>query len=108
MRILAGAALALVLALASSPASAAPAPDIVRFGRIATSGTPLAVELAERKGFFARQNLEVRIVDLGGVQHQVEALDHGDVEIAHTATPYLIQAVLKGSPSVGVIGGPGN
>jgi ABC-type nitrate/sulfonate/bicarbonate transport system substrate-binding protein len=30
------------------------------------------------------------------------------VDVSHTATPYLIQLVLKGSPSVGIVGGPAN
>ena len=43
-----------------------------------------------------------------GVQYQIEELDKGNVDVSHTATPYLIQLVLKGSPSVAIVGGPAN
>jgi ABC-type nitrate/sulfonate/bicarbonate transport system substrate-binding protein len=38
----------------------------------------------------------------------VEAVDKGDVELAHTATPFLVQAALKGSDAVAVVGAPAN
>jgi ABC-type nitrate/sulfonate/bicarbonate transport system substrate-binding protein len=34
----------------------------------------------------------------------VAAIDKGDIELAHSSTPYLIEAVLKGSEAVGVAG----
>jgi ABC-type nitrate/sulfonate/bicarbonate transport system substrate-binding protein len=45
---------------------------------------------------------------LRGVQYQIEELDKGNVDVSHTATPYLIQAALNGSPSVAIVGGPAN
>jgi ABC-type nitrate/sulfonate/bicarbonate transport system substrate-binding protein len=38
----------------------------------------------------------------------IEGLDKNTVDVSHTATPYLIQGVLKGSGTVGIVGGPAN
>ena len=38
----------------------------------------------------------------------IEGLDKNTVDVSHTATPYLIEGVLKGSPTVGIVGGPAN
>ena len=38
----------------------------------------------------------------------IEGLDKNIVDVSHTATPYLIEGVLKGSGTVGVVGGPAN
>jgi ABC-type nitrate/sulfonate/bicarbonate transport system substrate-binding protein len=94
-------------------ASPAAAQDKVklRYGQIANSArsvSSLALSVAQRKGFLARENIELEVVGLRGVQHQVEELDKGTVDVSHTATPYLIQLVLKGSPSVAIVGGPAN
>ncbi len=83
----------------------------LRYGLIANSArsvSSLALKVAQRKGFLARENIELEVVGLRGVQHQVEELDKGTVDVSHTATPYLIQLVLKGSPSVAIVGGPAN
>jgi hypothetical protein len=44
----------------------------------------------------------------GGAANMVVALNKGVVDITRTATPYLIQGVLKGSGTVGIVGGPAN
>ena len=83
----------------------------LRYGQIANSArsvSSLALNVARRKGFLAKENIDLEVVGLRGVQHQVEELDKGTVEVSHTATPYLIQLVLKGSPSVAIVGGPAN
>jgi ABC-type nitrate/sulfonate/bicarbonate transport system substrate-binding protein len=64
--------------------------------------------IAERKGFLAREGLTVTMVPLMGTTHMVDALDKDDVDVTGTATPYMIQAVLKGSDAVAVIGGVAN
>ena len=83
----------------------------LRYGEIANSArgiSTLGIDIAQRKGFFAREGIDFKVVGLRGTSFQVEALDKGDVDVVNTAMPYLIQAALKGSASVGVIGGPAN
>jgi ABC-type nitrate/sulfonate/bicarbonate transport system substrate-binding protein len=83
----------------------------LRYGEIANSArgiSTLGINIARRKGFFEREGIDFQVVGLRGTSFQVEALDKGDVEVANTAMPYLIQAVLKGSSSVGIVGGPAN
>jgi ABC-type nitrate/sulfonate/bicarbonate transport system substrate-binding protein len=83
----------------------------LRYGQIAQSArsvSSLALYTAQRKGFLAKEGIDLQVVGLRGVQYQIEELDKGTVDISHTATPYLIQAVLKGSESVGIVGGPAN
>ncbi len=83
----------------------------LRYGEIANSArgiSTLGINIAQRKGFFEREGIDFKTVGLRGTSFQVEALDKGDVEVANTALPYLIQAVLKGSPSTAIIGGPAN
>lgn len=103
----------LAAAAAALIASPALAQDKVklRFGVIANSArsvSSLALNIAQRKGFLARENIELEVVGLRGVQYQIEELDKGTVDVSHTATPYLIQLALKGSPSVAIVGGPAN
>jgi ABC-type nitrate/sulfonate/bicarbonate transport system substrate-binding protein len=101
-----------VMALVSV-CSAAQAQDKVklRYGQIANSArsvSSLALVTAQRKGFLAKEGIELEIVGLRGVQYQIEELDKGTVDVSHTATPYLIQLALKGSPAVAIVGGPAN
>src|SRR5215470_19014623 len=93
-------------AIMACAVSSAQAQDKVklRYGQIANSArsvSSLALTTAQRKGFLAKEGIELEVVGLRGVQYQVEELDKGTVDVSHTATPYLIQLVLKGSPSVG-------
>src|SRR5258708_6228749 len=97
---------AVVAAIACvSLCSAAQAQDKVklRYGQIANSArsvSSLALVTAQRKGFLAKEGIELEIVGLRGVQYQIEELDKGTVDVSHTATPYLIQLALQGSPAV--------
>jgi ABC-type nitrate/sulfonate/bicarbonate transport system substrate-binding protein len=103
----------LACAIVACVVTSAQAQDKVklRYGQIANSArsvSSLALTTAQRKGFLAKEGIELEVVGLPGVQYQIEELDKGTVDISHTATPYLIQLVLKGSPSVAIVGGPAN
>jgi ABC-type nitrate/sulfonate/bicarbonate transport system substrate-binding protein len=84
----------------------------LRFGEIPSSAhgmTSLNLFIAERQGFFARENVTLDIVPIaGGTGNMVAALDRGEVDVTQTATPYLIQAVLNGSQAVAIAGEVGN
>jgi ABC-type nitrate/sulfonate/bicarbonate transport system substrate-binding protein len=62
----------------------------------------------QSKGFLARENIDIKMVPLMGTTNMVAALDKGDVDVTGTASPYMIEAALKGSDAVAVIGGPAN
>jgi ABC-type nitrate/sulfonate/bicarbonate transport system substrate-binding protein len=86
-------------------------PDKLRYGQIVgsvKSVSSLALYTAQRKGFLKRENIDLEVVRLPGVHHMIEGLDKNTVDLSHTATPYLIEGVLKGSGTVGVVGGPAN
>jgi ABC-type nitrate/sulfonate/bicarbonate transport system substrate-binding protein len=105
------AAAALVVVLSLATAVQAQEKVTLRYGQIANSARSISsagLYVGQRKGFFAKEGIELQIVGLRGVQYQIEALDKGEVDVSHTATPYLIQAVLNGSPSVAIVGGPAN
>ena len=80
----------------------------VRYGQIpSTIKTVSALQftIAQRKGFFSREGINLAMVPIeGGANNMMAALDKGTVEITRTATPYLIQAVLKGSEGVAIAG----
>ena len=102
---------ALMLAALLVPVARAAEPITLRYGQIANSArsvSSLALTVAQRKGFLTQEGIDLKVVGLGGTSHQIEALDKGDVELSHTALPYLIEAVLKGSASVGIVGAPAN
>jgi ABC-type nitrate/sulfonate/bicarbonate transport system substrate-binding protein len=83
----------------------------LRYGQIANSArsiSSVALTVAQRKGFLEREGIDLEVVGLRGTRYQIEALDKGNVDISHTATPYLIEAVLNGSPSVGIVGAAAN
>jgi ABC-type nitrate/sulfonate/bicarbonate transport system substrate-binding protein len=95
---------AAVLAGASCIASAETV--TLRFGQIPSTvrGTSsVYLHLAETKGFLAREEIKLeRVLIPGGTGKMVEALERGEVDITQTATPYLIEAVLRGSDAVGI------
>ncbi len=76
----------------------------LRYGQNAASGgslSSLPLTVAERKGFFVREGLNLEVVPIaGGTDRIVAALDKGEIDAGKNATPYLIQAVLKGSDAV--------
>ncbi len=80
----------------------------LKYGQIPStirSVSSLPLYVAQRRGFFAREELNVEIVPIeGGTGNMVAALDRGAVDITRTATPYLILAALKGSDAVAVAG----
>jgi ABC-type nitrate/sulfonate/bicarbonate transport system substrate-binding protein len=83
----------------------------LRYGEIANSArgvSTLGTAIAQRKGFLERESIDFKVIGLRGTSFQVEELDKGNVEIVNTAMPYLIQAVLKGSNSAGILGGSAN
>src|ERR1700752_3574025 len=85
--------------------------DRIRLGHNANSVRPLGslpLHIVMRQGLFAREGLAVELVGLRGTTHMVDALEAGTVDVTSTATPYLIQAALKGSDAIAVVGGPAN
>jgi ABC-type nitrate/sulfonate/bicarbonate transport system substrate-binding protein len=103
--------LALFVALAAfSPAHADP--TMLRFGQIPSTAhavSSLYLYVADKQGFFARENVAIELVQIpGGTGNMVAALDRGEVDVTQTATPYLIQAVLNGSPSAAIAGTTAN
>jgi len=73
----------------------------LRYGQNAASAgslSSLPLTVAERKGFFVREGLNLEVIPIaGGTDRIVAALDKGEIDTGKNATPYLIQAVLKGS-----------
>ncbi len=103
--------IALVIALpATLPAHAEMA--TLRYGQIPSTVhgvSSLPRFIAERQGFLARENVALDVVQIpGGTGNMVAALDRGEVDVAQTATPYLIQAALNGSQAVAIAGEIGN
>ncbi len=95
--------------MALSLAVSASAQNIpLRYGQIPSSiktVSALQFHLAQRKGWFAREGISLEMIPIdGGAANMVVALNKGTVEIARTATPYLIQDVLKGSDNVAILG----
>jgi ABC-type nitrate/sulfonate/bicarbonate transport system substrate-binding protein len=64
----------------------------------------LPILVAEREGFFAREGLNFITVPIpGGGEKLIEALHDGSADVSHVATPFLIQAALKGSDAAAVV-----
>jgi ABC-type nitrate/sulfonate/bicarbonate transport system substrate-binding protein len=86
--------------------------ETLRFGQIPSTVhavSSLYLYVAAKQGFFVRENIAVETVQIpGGTGNMVAALDRGEVDVTQTATPYLIQAVLKGSPAAAVAGTTAN
>lgn len=95
--------------LCACVATAATAAELItlRYGQNATSAgslSSLPLAVAERKGFFVREGLNLEVVPIpGGTDRIVAALDKGEIDAGKNATPYLIQAVLKGSDAVAIV-----
>jgi NitT/TauT family transport system substrate-binding protein len=83
-------------------------PVPLRYGQIpSTIKTVSALQfyIAQRNGFFAREGINLEMLPIeGGAANMMVALDKGTVDITRTATPYLIQAVLKGSEGAAIAG----
>lgn len=87
-------------------------PATLRFGQIPSTAhavSSLYLFVAQKQGFFARENIAIEAIQIpGGTGNMVAALDRGEVDVTQTATPYLIQAVLKGSPAAAIAGTTAN
>jgi ABC-type nitrate/sulfonate/bicarbonate transport system substrate-binding protein len=79
----------------------------LRYGQNAASAgslSSLPLTVAERKGFFIREGINLVVVPIpGGTDRIVAALDKGEIDTGKNATPYLIQAVLNGSDAVAIV-----
>jgi ABC-type nitrate/sulfonate/bicarbonate transport system substrate-binding protein len=97
-------ALFILVALLGEPAQAQ---VTLRYGQNAagTGGlSSLPINVALRKDYFRREGINLEMVAIpGGTDRIVAALDKGEIDAGKNATPYLIQAVLKGSDAVAVI-----
>jgi NitT/TauT family transport system substrate-binding protein len=78
----------------------------LRFGQIPSTvrGTSsVYLHIAEKNGFLAREQIKLERISIpGGTDKMVAALEQGAVDVTQTATPYLIQAVLRGSDAIGI------
>src|SRR5262249_47698553 len=88
---------------------AAQAQDLItlRYGQNAAGVgglSSLPLNVAQRKDYFRREGVNLLMVPIpGGTDRIVAALDKGEIDAGKNATPYLIQAVLKGSDAVAFI-----
>jgi ABC-type nitrate/sulfonate/bicarbonate transport system substrate-binding protein len=95
----------MVAAILCTLTATAEAADVkLRYGQNAagTGGlSSLPLNVAQRKNFFQREGIDLTVVPIpGGTDRIVAALDKGEIDAGKNATPYLIQAVLKGSDAV--------
>jgi ABC-type nitrate/sulfonate/bicarbonate transport system substrate-binding protein len=98
------ACLALLLYVAAVPLAFAAEP--IRYGEAYSamqSIYSLPILVAQREGFFVQEGLDFEIVMIpGGGGNMIKALDDGTVDLAHVATPYLIDGVLAGSDAAAI------
>src|SRR3954447_26589401 len=93
--------------LASTPGAVCAQTITLKYGQAYSAlrsifALPLLV--AEREGYFGREGLNFVTVPIpGGGEKLIEALHDGTADISHVATPFLIQAALKGSDAVAVV-----
>src|SRR5215470_13851583 len=99
--------LSALLSLHLVDAVTAAEPIKLRYGQNAASAgslSSLPLTVAERKGFFIREGIDLVVVPIpGGTDRIVAALDKGEVDTGKNATPYLIQAVLNGSDAAAIV-----
>jgi ABC-type nitrate/sulfonate/bicarbonate transport system substrate-binding protein len=83
-------------------------PVTLRYGQIPSTIkaiSALSFYIGQRKAFFGQEGLNLEMLPIeGGAANMVAALNKGVVDITRTATPYLIQDVLKGSEGVAIAG----
>ena len=95
------------LLCASLPGAARSELIALRYGQNAAGAAGLSslpLTVAQRKGFFPREGVDLVVVPIpGGTDRIVAALDKGEIDVGKNATPYLIQAVLKGSDAVAIM-----
>jgi hypothetical protein len=71
-----------------------------RFGVIDNSVrnfSSLPLDIGQRWEFFIHEHIELVIVSLKGLEHQIEGLMNVTVDVSHIARLYLIHAMLNGS-----------
>ncbi len=99
--------LAALLCASLSPTARGDELITLRYGQNAAGATGLSslpLTLAQRKNFFVREGINLVVVPIaGGTDRIVTALDRGEIDAGKNATPYLIQAVLKGSDAVAIM-----
>lgn len=100
------AALAAVTALAATPVLAQGAPEKTKIllgvgGKALLYYLPLTV--AERKGYFKEQGLEVEINDFGGGAKSLQALIGGSVDVVTGAYEHTIRMQAKGQDVRGLV-----
>jgi ABC-type nitrate/sulfonate/bicarbonate transport system substrate-binding protein len=88
--------------------SAAAESVTLRYGQIPStvrSVSSLFLFVAQRQGFFAREEIKIELVPIaGGTDKMVAALADDWVDVTQTATPYLVRAALAGSDAVAIAG----
>jgi len=98
--------LALLLLCLIAVRGAAAEPAILRYGQSFSAEQTiyaLPVHIAQRQGFFAREGLEFQPYFIpGGGEKMIAALHDDTVDLAHVATAFLIESVLKGSDAVAI------
>jgi len=98
MRLLVAAAVA-AIGLAAGPAAMAQAPEKTKVV-LGVGGKPLLyylpLTIAERKGFFKAQGLDVEINDFGGGAKSLQALVGGSVDVVTGAYEHTIRMQAKG------------
>jgi ABC-type nitrate/sulfonate/bicarbonate transport system substrate-binding protein len=101
--------LLLATLLCANLAGAARGEELItlRYGQNAAGATGLSslpLTVAQHRNFFAREGINLVVVPIaGGTDRIVAALDQGEIDAGKNATPYLIQAVLKGSDAVAIM-----
>jgi ABC-type nitrate/sulfonate/bicarbonate transport system substrate-binding protein len=99
----------LLTALLATVSGAARADDLItlRYGQNAAGANGLSslpLTVAQRKNFLVREGINLVVVPIaGGTDRIVAALDLGEIDAGKNATPYLIQAVLKGSDAAAIM-----
>jgi ABC-type nitrate/sulfonate/bicarbonate transport system substrate-binding protein len=98
---------ATVVAYSAVPHEALSQPIHLRYGQAYSAQRSifaLPMLLAERQGFFLREGLDFHMVPVpGGGTKMIDALHDGTADVSHVATPFLVQAALKGSDAVAVV-----
>jgi ABC-type nitrate/sulfonate/bicarbonate transport system substrate-binding protein len=78
----------------------------LRYGQIPSTSksvSALHFNIAQRKGLFVREGINVEMIPIeGGAANMMASLDRGAVDIARTASYFLIEAALKGSEGVAI------
>src|SRR5262245_39299310 len=78
----------------------------LRYGQIPSTIktiSALCFSIGQRKGFLAQEGINLEMMPIeGGAANMVVGLNKSVVDITRTATPYLIQDVLKGSEGVAI------